>query len=194
MLSMIVMYRLILAWLSFSLPCCMSALEKPGIMLMTCGVGEECVGEEGEGGVGGVSVGQVAGAAAAGNLLASCTLHAAHLTALHNSTLRPLTQHTHTGTGTHLAHGPHLHDVCKLLVHDAQRELALADLVNQLLLRILLQRYRMIWRGPVDGGLQAYRQQFTSNCSTPAPAAAHQHWQLLLICKHSILAMPPCPH
>ena len=37
MLSMMVMYRLILAWLSFSLPGCMSALEKPGIIDITCG-------------------------------------------------------------------------------------------------------------------------------------------------------------
>lgn len=44
----------------------------------------------------------------------------------------------HPAFNHHLAHGSHLHDVLELLVHDAQGELALGDLLNQLLLLVLL--------------------------------------------------------
>lgn len=46
-LSMMVMYFFTLAWLSFSWPAGMMALEKPGIMDITCGCGGECVDKGG---------------------------------------------------------------------------------------------------------------------------------------------------
>lgn len=103
----------------------MMALEKPGIMDMTCS--------------------QKVQQCQCASLPEPSLPHLAYRLHLHDVSIRTHTNLSRTSPSPlssgapHLAHGPHLHDVLELLVHDAQSELPLADLLKQLLLGVLLQ-------------------------------------------------------
>ena len=56
--------------------------------------------------------------------------------------------------GHHLAHGAHLEDVAQLLVQDAQREVALANVLHHILLHVLL--WHRILSTPSSNTLQVH--------------------------------------